>query len=265
MANDFSSPSPTNGAVCVALWDMESGALLVDDIQGPTTNLLTDNNTVTNDTTNMKVGTGCGSFDIANTESLSITDASLDSSFPLKNLGDGTFSLTFWFKAGSQSDPRALVTKADLTLEKYSLVIRDNANKIEWFHGKNTGTAFNTVFSSASSLVVGRWYHVGATFDNSTATPAWKFRVWGVTEDALVVDESGNAAKVMSVTTAPFAIGAQYDNGVPVVWYDGLIDEVAFFDDILTTGEIDEIRDETYGSGTSISLFMHHYTKNLRA
>ncbi len=52
-------------------------------------------------------------FESSNSEYLSITDANLDSGFPLKSGESGTFSVAFWYKAESQGAYRGLVTKND--------------------------------------------------------------------------------------------------------------------------------------------------------
>ncbi len=93
-------------AMLKALWSLDNGALTTDSIG---TNTLTDNNTVGTDTVNYKEGDASADFESSNSEYLSITDANLDSGFPLKSGESGTFSVTFWYKAESQGAYRGLV------------------------------------------------------------------------------------------------------------------------------------------------------------
>ncbi len=65
-------------------------------------------------------------------------------------------------------------------------------------------------------------------------------------KERVVLNASGTATNNISLTDAPFAIGAWFNGGTPVYPIDGLIDEVVVFRDILTTGEIDQIRQGTY-------------------
>ena len=65
-------------------------------------------------------------------------------------------------------------------------------------------------------------------------------------QESVVLNASGTATNNISITDAPFAIGASYNNGSPAYYIDGLIDEVVVFSDILTTSEIDQIRQGTY-------------------
>ena len=52
-------------------------------------------------------------------------------------------------------------------------------------------------------ITVGVWYHIGATFNNTTK--AWKLRVWDDTAGSVVHNASGTATNNISITDAPFA------------------------------------------------------------
>ena len=74
------------------------------------------------------------------------------------------------------------------------------------------------------------------------------------------------ATNNIAITGAPFAIGAWYSGGTPSYHLDGLIDEVVVFSDILTTGEIDQIRQGTYAAvppTTTTTLFPPSTTTTL--
>ena len=95
MANNFSSD-----ANAVAWWNLEdnSGSPVLTSGHATIANTLTDNNTVGTSIDNAPGdtdgGTHSADFELTNSEYLSITDANLHSSFPLKNGGAGTFSAT---------------------------------------------------------------------------------------------------------------------------------------------------------------------------
>ena len=88
--------------------------------------------------------------------------------------------------------------------------------------------------SSAGTIDISKWYHFGVTFNNTTKD--WQVRVWDDDASTNLVNDSGTASNNMYLGTAPFAIGAQYNSGAMIRPFDGLIDEVVIFDDILTTG-----------------------------
>jgi len=248
MANDF-----TGDTNCVALWSLDNGALTTDSIGG---NTLTDNNTVGTDTVNYKEGDASADFEFDNDEYLSITNANLDSGFPIKSGGTGTFSLTFWYKAESQSNYAALVSKYDNNAQR-SFFIRDNNGTLEFYIGYNSGGSAE-LLDDSHSLSTGVWYHIGATFKNSDKS--WQLRVYE--EGSGTTTYSGTATNNIFLSGAPFAIGAWFSSGSPTPYYlDGLVDEVVVFDDILSIGEIDQIRQGTYiGGAYSLALDAGSFT-----
>ena len=236
--NDFSVDGNAK-----ALWNVDNGALTTDS-KG--TNTLTDNNTVGTSTGDYQVGTASADFTISNSESLTITDANLDSGFPLKSgESNDDISVTFWFKKESNNSYAALFSKWDTGTNARSLLLRDNNGTLEFFIGTSGGAGFE-LLSNSLSTIAGRWYHLGATFNNTTK--AWQLRVWDDTAGSGVLDASGTAPNNISITSAGVAIGASLKNGTPERYFDGLIDEVVVFSDILTTGEIDQIRQGTYAA-----------------
>jgi hypothetical protein len=67
--------------------------------------------------------------------------------------------------------------------------------------------------------------------------------VWDSTAATLLFDQTGIATARMAVTDAPLVLG-----NVPLMsaYYDGLLDEVVVFNDVLTVEEIDRIRQGNY-------------------
>ena len=105
-ANDFSSCTATK-----AVWSVDNGALTTDS-KG--TNTLTDNNTVQTDTVNFKEGDAAADLELGNGEYFNITDANLDSGFPLKSgETNDDFTVCLWVKLESVSGFLTLVSKWD--------------------------------------------------------------------------------------------------------------------------------------------------------
>lgn len=236
MANDFSGD-----ANCVALYRFESGALTTDS-KG--TNTLTSNGTPVSDTTNYKEGSGSVDFEASDTgDYFSRADADLSSDFPFKSgTSNTTFSFVFWYKAETLSG--AVVSKYSATSGGRSLEIRP-ATSIDLLLGYNSGNSVETI-SHASALSTGRWYHVGVAVDGATGN--YRIRIWDDTAGAILgTDKTGTAANALYLNTRVFAIGSRA--GSP--WLDGLLDEVAVFNDVLSATEIDAIRAGTYAAGST--------------
>jgi hypothetical protein len=109
--------------------------------------------------------------------------------------------------------------------------------------GTSGGSSWETSYHD-SGLAAGVWYHVGVTYDDSTR--AYRIRIWNnSTQSILGTDKTGQFNSNINVSDA-YCIVA-YD--------DGLMDELAVFNDCLTTTEIDAIRQGTYlssgGSGST--------------
>lgn len=238
MANDFSG-DPN----CVALWRFEDSALTADS-KG--TNTLTNNAVVVSNQVDYKEGAASADFEVGSTQYFDIADSDLDAGFPLKN-GDANkkISICSWFQMESLSTTLGLYSKYDITLNTRSLFIRVNTNGTFQINmGYNGGVGGEDIYN-AGSLVAGRFYHYGFTFQDSDK--AWKVVVWDDTGGSKVIDASGTTTNNINVGDAPVAIGlTYYDNTTPISSFDGEIDEVPVFKDILTTGEIDEIRSGTY-------------------
>lgn len=236
MANDFSGD-----ANCKAVWRFESGALTADS-KG--TNTLTDNGTVGTDTTNFREGAASADFELSNSEYFSITDANLDSGFPYKS--DDTTkkcSVCFWIRPESSTTFHCVLGSYDSLNGFRSWQVQFQDRKISWVIGYNSGNNIESE-AHASQLTLGQWYHVGITFDDSDGS--FLIRVWDDTAgDFLGTDKSSpNFSNNISLTTHPVHVASRVD---ATNFFDGNLDEVVIFNDILTTDEIDEIRSGTYG------------------
>ncbi len=247
MANDFSGD--TN---CVAVWNFESGAF-TSDSKG--SNTLTDNNTVSANTTDYKQGSQAADFESNANESFSVTDTNLDSGFPLKN-GDTNkkISVCLWFRMESAqgTSQRTLVSKTDRngkdSLELYTDVVSGN-DEVHFWLGYNNGASVEDIqmISQASGFwATDTWYHIGFTYDDSTKGWTVKLHKEGDTN----YTNSGTATNNINVEDGDFAIGGICVNGSISTAndWDGEMDEVVIFKDILTETEIDNIRDGTFGA-----------------
>jgi hypothetical protein len=81
------------------------------------------------------------------------------------------------------------------------------------------------------------WRHVTTTFNVSTG--AVFIRVRDTAGEVVGSDYSGTFSDTLAVTTAPMFIGtlALYGNPYAGTAFDGLVDEVVIFNDVLTEAE----------------------------
>lgn len=248
MANVF-----TLDGNCVALWKFESGALTTDSIG---TNTLTNNNTVLTSTGDYKEGSACANFEgTVSQDHFSIVDANLDAGFPLKS-GDTNkkISVCGWFKADAVDGSRGLFSKFSTIPAQRSLSIQVSSATFWAGIGYNSGADSEALYSGGT-VTAGRWYHFGFTFDDSDKS--WKFVVWDDTAGSKVIDGSGTATNNINIEDGPVTIGA-VKGELPTSFFDGLIDEVVVFKDILTAGEIDLIRAGTFNAGLLVVQNSYH-------
>jgi len=243
----YGTPTGNNFASdpdCVALWRFETVATLRADSIGSNT---LENHGVTVEATDPREGAGCANFRISDSDWMIIDDADLSPNFPAK-FGDATpdMSICFWMKPrtfpfGSTMICKYLVATDD---RSWRLLLDGAINgNVKVALGIGSGGNFKEYNFNApeQQLVKNRWYHVAFTYKD--ADRSYHVRVWDGTTAVLVYDATGIATSHMAVTDAPVVLGS-----APLLseYYDGLLDEVVVFSDVLTTAEIDQIRQGIY-------------------
>jgi hypothetical protein len=236
VGNDFSTDTH-----CKALWSLDNGALTADSIGG---NTLT-NSGVTSNILIAKEGDGCGAFVASENDSLTITDAALDSGFPLKSGESSTnISVCFWYR------PTALTPGASTYIfskYKYSTSNRSfqvgttNSGSdlvIRLSIGYNSGASFDAYLSSLP-LTVDTWHHIAATWNDTTKA----YQIVVTPDGGSPTITSGTGAHNIFISTANVYLGC---SGNPDLYIDAYLDEVVVFDDVLTTDEIAKIYAGTY-------------------
>ena len=227
-------PPPTTGnnfagdPNCVALWRFEPGALTADSVS---TNNLTNHGADPN--SSGREGAGCAHFTPTGGY-LDIADTALTSKFPLKNGHSHVrISVCFWFRPKTTTGEQYLwekYTDAGRSLALYCL-----PDYFGFKIGIQNGQSKNDASSPNLVPTAGHWYHIAATYNGDDTS--YRFRVYDATAD-MMRETTGSFGQDISVTDAAVTIGSQTD---------GLIDECAVFNDVLTAGDIDKIRQGTYG------------------
>ncbi|HPC95729.1 MAG TPA: pre-peptidase C-terminal domain-containing protein [Sedimentisphaerales bacterium] len=244
VGNDFTADPD-----CVALWRFETGQLTADSIGS---NTLQTVETPTANATDHKEGEAAGDTQYGY---FRIDDANLDTGFPLKSGAATTrFSVAFWFKArsgSSQVTGAGMFTKgAETGPYTYSFAIG-----LHEPGGAGTGTIIlNVGTSDGSNLwlnnsgltkIVQRdqWYHLAVTYEQTTSTSGTlKSYLYDPSDDSVAT--ATIASTKIPVFNGPLALGI-------LRWstsrFDGLLDEVVVFKDILTPAEVNQIRQGSYG------------------
>lgn len=240
-ANDFSAD-----ANCCAFWGFEDGALTTDSIG---TNTLSTGNSPVADTVNYKEGAASVDLEKDDTDYLYITDGDLDAGYPHKS-GDTNkkISICFWIKF--ETIPASYASNIyykGIGLNKNSFRIRalySGGNvTFNLSIGIRAGLTCESV-DHGTAISADVWYHVGMTHQDSDKY--YKMRIWDDNASALLggAEVTGNFTNSMNIENGDLYLSSTTSN----YEFDGLIDEMVVFNDILSSAEIDQIRAGTYGA-----------------
>lgn len=239
MANNFS-----NDSNCVSLWRMESGALGADSKGSDT---LTENGSPTASGTCKE---GSSSLEVSGTNQyLSRTDSALTSGFPLKSgTSNKTISVCGWFYPHAVG-ARQIFSKYAATTggRSFAIVIVTATNQFGFRLGYNSGNSYEDIFIAQGTFTctTNRWYHFGITYQDSDKS--FRIRIWDDTAQQ-VYEYAGNTTNNIYLCTQDICVGTRSDGSED---FDGLIDELVVFKDVLTAAQIDAIRNGTYGGGVT--------------
>ena len=233
---------------CVALWRFEEGQLRTDDIGS---NRLA-NKGVQTDQVDYQEGSAAAQFHSNELDWMSIDNDALSPDFPTKS-GDANveMSICFWMKANTFSYENTIISKYLIATDDRSWRIfagnrTFTTGILKIGLGTGSGSTFNTYKfdEPEQELNVDQWYHVAFTYRD--ADKQYHVRVWDETAGAVLFDAEGTAAYRIAVGDAPIVLGT-----LPLEsrHFNGLLDEMVVFKDILTSDEIDRIRQGSYGHG----------------
>ncbi len=231
---------------CVALWRFESGQLTADSIGS--NNL--ENYGVQVDTTDYREGESSARFRAAESNWMNLNDNRLSDNFPTRN-GDSNvqMSVCLWMKPASFSYENTIIGKYLIaTGDRSWRIFAGNqgpmTGALKVGLGIEGGSRFQTVAFDAPDqvLAIDTWYHVALTYRDSDRR--YHVRVWDAAANVLRFDATGTLESSLAVNNAPVILG-----NLPLEsrYYNGLLDEVVVFNDVLTVAEIDRIRQGAYG------------------
>jgi len=230
MANDFSTDNR-----CKALWRFENN---LDDGKGG--NHLTGSGSVAFSSADKKEGSYSADFEQTESDYAYRPDANLDVGFPLKS-GDVVkkISVCCWVKPESNQASANIFAKVDTTGNRRTFSLAVWSGIVKVLNGYSNGALWE-ILDTGYLLANGEWYHIGVSFDGVNKYALVRiFRA----SNSSVSTYQFNFANETNIEDADITVGARHGGGD---YYDGLIDELVVFNDLLTTIEIDAIRAGTY-------------------
>lgn len=148
----------------------------------------------------------------------------------------GDLTIEVWVKQESSGPDRAVVTKHDGDANERSFYFGIYNDAVRFLVSENgSGSSSQTSSTADTLLTVGAWQHIAVTYDSETGT-AVHYLNGGQ-------DGQSSAHKTaIANRDAPVAVGASFDNGTPIHFFDGLIDDVRIWNHVRTGSEIAQKR-----------------------
>lgn len=221
----------------VSYWKLDETSGTRSDSHG--SNNLTDNNTVTY-TASGKIN-NAGTFTAANSEYLSITDASQTG---LDITTDLTISAWMYItSAPTSGNEYTLVSKLSGSSSSYGLRYFNNGGTLQLaaFMYDSSAPTTNINYNKNVTLSTSTWNHIVYTFKSSTSTA--EFYVNG-SSIGTVTDASAND---INNSTAKFTIGAAFEGANRFM--NGNLDEIGIWSRVITSGEVTSL----YNSGSGFA------------
>lgn len=228
---------------CVALWTFEQETFRLD-MKG--TNDL-ENEGASVQLTEFKEGAGAADFKSQQRDWMIIDDADLSDDFPTKSTTAAGYkmSICFWMRLKSYSYAGTILSKYLITTDDRSwrIWLDTGRNELSLSLGIWGGDDYDSYVADApeTRLQLNNWYHVAFTYNDANRN--YHMRIWDDAADALYYDVTSVAFDRIAITDAPLVFG-----NIPLqsTYFDGLLDEVVVFKDVLTELEIDQIRQGAY-------------------
>ena len=150
------------------------------------------------------------------------------------------FSISAWINVqGSNGLFRTIISKQNSSnnQQSFNLAVNDS-EKIAYLSSSNGSASGRVIIESSETITLGNTYHVVATFDGSLV----KVYLNGG------LSNSGSQSAVFD-SSEKLMLGANNNTGSPGSFFDGWIDEVAFYDGVaLSASEVSSL----YNSGSGI-------------
>jgi len=170
---------------------------------------------------------------------LSITDGSQSGLDP-----SGDMSLMGWIRRESVGSFTGIMTKRGSGNGGYIFYFEDDSQIV--FSYINTSGTDDVIYSTDATYTSTDWFHLAVTVDISA-----KAVLLYVNGSPVAGSYTRQNATAIGNTTAPFWLGAMNSGDTPNNFFDGKMDEIGFYDAVLSAGTI--LADYNSGDGTTRS------------
>lgn len=193
--------------------------------------------------------------------SLCLNGSSQYATAPLVGNGLKEFTISAWAKLDQYSNWATIAKNwGDLSVGAFHLGLGDGADNNYWsnYIGKAPNTPEGVVSSSPTKATVGKWEYIVTTVSQSQNTA--KLYINGT----LISTDNSFSGPIANFETL-MSFGAKLNNaqtavaGVNPGWFDGCLDEIAFWDVALSEAQVDSIIDN---GGAAPSPFTITYDAN---
>jgi len=233
-SSGFEIKSPTDISGCIAYYNFETGSgAVIDSINGY-------NGTLTNNPT--YVSGRFGDYAMNFTGTSTPQGIYLPSSFI-----PHTASISFWQKANGNGTPDAggTITSLNSNLDTRTRLFYSNSKYIRFIKGNPLSQ------SDVYNVNLGQWYHVVLTWDATTL----KAKMY---VNARLINEFSYTDNTTSQTTAYFGtFGFSQPNPGS---FNGEIDEIAIYDRVLETEEVNKLYNQGYPKFMEIKSESNNFT-----
>lgn len=165
------------------------------------------------------------------------------------NFGSSSFSISFWFKTSTSQSEKYMIGEYGTTsgISYYVLRIGQNVsnmgtNKLSILLRSSANEAVFSAAVSSGAINDGAWHHAVIIVNRTTN------QVIGYVDGTNTLTASRYFAGNFNGSLATMYLGAQhYPTGTIDGYWNGYLDEVAFWDKILTTDEIASLYNNNSG------------------
>lgn len=219
----------------ISWWELNETSGTRSDSHG--TNNLTDTNTVTYNTGKKS---NCAEFTSANSEYLSISDASQSG---LEPTGDMSWSFWVYFKTVPGAGSGASILGKGDGNQKYQILYSGNGEGLRLLFYPSSGTYKGVDHAWTPSATT--WYHVVVTFNATASTN--NFQIF-INNSKTQRTGSGAPCGSISGNSNPFYLGVHVES--PTAYFlNGYLDEVGMWNKVLSDAEVTSL----YNSGNGLS------------
>jgi hypothetical protein len=165
----------------------------------------------------------------------------------MANDGTDAFTISCWFKTTDTATQMLIAKQRNASpYNGYNLYL--SSNRIRFTLGTLSGSAYiQGQTGLIGTITDGKWHHLALTYDGSQDISG--FNLYYDNANITIITLSNNTPTDVS-SSAEFMLGARGTTSSYGVLYDGILDEVAYFNSELSASDISTI----YGTGTPSDL-----------